>query len=61
MVISTRPPHIRELARLLGINASSVFRYVRRNDLKIDRAEGCCFLVDEKGFQALFFADDPLR
>lgn len=47
MTISTRPPHIRELARFLGINASSVFRYVRRNGLKIDRAEGCCFLVDE--------------
>lgn len=44
---STRPPHIRELARQLGIHASSVFRYVRRHQLKTNRANGCCFLVDE--------------
>lgn len=42
----TYPPHIRELARYLDIEASTVLRYVRRNHLKIDRSEGCCFLVD---------------
>lgn len=40
------PPHIRQLARHLGVNASTILRYVRRNNLKVDRSEGCCFLVD---------------